>query len=129
MAPETVQRIEAARPEVATEALTDAIADLVAAATKLGQALHPRRADNLADLVRISGDVPRDIVQKFSPNRISRMPVARDDGASDQASHTPAPTPAVASILPQHRSHRCRRKLHSPLIQEAEFGQLCGNFA
>jgi Fic family protein len=54
MASETVQRIEPARPEEATEALTDAIADLVAAATKLGQALHPRTAANLADLVRIA---------------------------------------------------------------------------
>ena len=51
---ETVQRIEPARPDEPTEALSDAIADLVAAATKLGQALHPRTAANLADLVRIA---------------------------------------------------------------------------
>ena len=46
---ETAQRIEPARPEEATEALTDAVADLVAAATRLAQSLHPRSAANLAD--------------------------------------------------------------------------------
>lgn len=51
---ETVQRIEPARPEEAAEAMTDVIADLVAAATGLGRALHPRTAANLADLVRIA---------------------------------------------------------------------------
>ena len=35
---ETVRRIEPARPEQATEAVTDAIADLVGAATKLALA-------------------------------------------------------------------------------------------
>lgn len=48
------QRIEPARPEEATEALTDAIADLVTAATRLGEAIHPRTAANLAGLVRIA---------------------------------------------------------------------------
>jgi Fic family protein len=51
---ESVQRIEPTRPEEASEAMTDVIADLVAAASKLGQAFHPRSASNLADLVRIT---------------------------------------------------------------------------
>jgi|SRR5579883_631469 len=51
---ETVQRIEPARPEELSEELTDALADLVSAATKLGQALHPKTAANLASLVRIA---------------------------------------------------------------------------
>lgn len=63
MATETVQRIEPARPEEATEALTDAIADLVAAATKLGQALHPRTAANLADLVRIANTYYSNLIE------------------------------------------------------------------
>ncbi|HLH49461.1 MAG TPA: Fic family protein [Roseiarcus sp.] len=37
-----------------SEELTDALADLVSAATKLGQALHPKTAANLASLVRIA---------------------------------------------------------------------------
>src|SRR5579875_2738662 len=63
MEPETVQRIEPARPEEATEALTDAIADLVAAAIKLGQALHPRTAANLADLVRIANTYYSNLIE------------------------------------------------------------------
>jgi Fic family protein len=54
MAMETVQRIEPARPEEANEAIADVIADVVAAATKLGQAFHPRTAANIAGLVRIA---------------------------------------------------------------------------
>ena len=44
MAIETVQRIEPTRLEEASEAMTDVIADLAAAASKLGQAFHPRTA-------------------------------------------------------------------------------------
>ncbi|HEY7763389.1 MAG TPA: Fic family protein [Aestuariivirgaceae bacterium] len=63
MSIETVQRIEPTRPEEATEALTDAIADLVAAAAKLGQALHPRTAANLADLVRIANTYYSNLIE------------------------------------------------------------------
>jgi hypothetical protein len=51
---EDVQRIEPAWIEEVSGAMTDVIADLVAAATKLDQAFHPRTASNLADLVRIA---------------------------------------------------------------------------
>lgn len=47
------QRIEPARLESQTEALSDVVAELVAAATRLGHGLHPRTAANLAVLVRI----------------------------------------------------------------------------
>jgi len=63
MALETVQRIEPTRPEETTEALTDAIADLVAAATMLGQALRPRTAANLADLVRIANTYYSNLIE------------------------------------------------------------------
>src|SRR5215204_5796788 len=63
MALETVQRIEPTRPEETTEALTDAIADLVAAATMLGQALRPRTAANLADLVRITNTYYSNLIE------------------------------------------------------------------
>jgi Fic family protein len=63
MALETVQRIEPARPEEANEALTDAIADLVAAAARLGRALHPRTAANLADLVRIANTYYSNLIE------------------------------------------------------------------
>ena len=50
---ESVQRIEPARLENPSEAISDAVAELAAAAATLGNALHPRTAANLADLVRI----------------------------------------------------------------------------
>ena len=63
MAIETVQRIEPARPEEASEAMTDVIADLAAAAGKLGQAFHPRTAANLADLVRIANTYYSNLIE------------------------------------------------------------------
>src|ERR1700752_4673162 len=60
---ETAQRIEPARPDEPTEAISDAIADLVAAATKLGEALHPRTAANLADLVRIANTYYSNLIE------------------------------------------------------------------
>lgn len=63
MAIETAQRIEPARPEGANEAMTDVIADLAAAASKLGQAFHPRTATNLADLVRIANTYYSNLIE------------------------------------------------------------------
>jgi Fic family protein len=53
MSPETPSRIEPARLEEPTGPIADAIAELAASAATLGNALHPRTAGNLADLVRI----------------------------------------------------------------------------
>ena len=50
---EVPQRIEPARLEEPSEAISDVIAELSATAATLGQALHPRTAANLAALVRI----------------------------------------------------------------------------
>ena len=51
--PESPNRIEPARLEVAPEAITDVLAELAAAAATLGDKLHPHTAANLAALVRI----------------------------------------------------------------------------
>src|SRR4051794_37515578 len=71
---ENVQRIEPTRPEEASEALTDTIADLVAAATRLEQALHPRTAANLADLMRIANTFYSNLIEGHNtrPNDIER---------------------------------------------------------
>jgi len=54
MAPSaTVQRIEPARLEEPTEAITDVVAELAAATAALERALHSRTAANLAALVRV----------------------------------------------------------------------------
>src|SRR6266545_4320621 len=50
---ESVLRIEPARLEDPSEAISDVVAELAAASATLGRALHPRTAANLADLVRI----------------------------------------------------------------------------
>jgi Fic family protein len=50
---EAPTRIEPARVDEPTEAITDVIADLSATSATLGRALHPRTAANLADVVRI----------------------------------------------------------------------------
>jgi Fic family protein len=50
---ESVQRIEPARLEQASEAISDVVADLATATAKLGHGLNPRTAANLAALVRI----------------------------------------------------------------------------
>jgi Fic family protein len=52
-ATETPQRIEPARLEEPSEAISDAVAELSALSATLGKALHPRTAANLADIVRI----------------------------------------------------------------------------
>src|SRR6202795_3885386 len=49
----TPQRIEPARLEEPSAAITDAVAELSAASATLGKALHPLTAANLADLVRV----------------------------------------------------------------------------
>jgi Fic family protein len=50
---EAPSRIEPARLEEPTEAITDVVAELSAAAAVLARALHPRTASNLAALVRL----------------------------------------------------------------------------
>ncbi len=50
---ESVQRIEPARLEEISEAITDTVAELSAASSKLANALNPHTASNLARLVRI----------------------------------------------------------------------------
>ncbi|MGH8169507.1 MAG: Fic family protein [Steroidobacteraceae bacterium] len=50
---ESVQRIEPARLEETEEAIGDVVAELSAASATLGNALHPRTAAHLAELVRI----------------------------------------------------------------------------
>ena len=60
---EAVQRIEPAWVEDVSGAMTDVIADLIAAATKLDQAFHPRTAANLADLVRIANTYYSNLIE------------------------------------------------------------------
>src|SRR2546421_5599390 len=84
---ETVERIEPARLEDLSEAISDVVAELSAAAAKLGHALNPRTAANLAELVRIMNtyysnlieghdtrprDIERAMAGEFDKNRRRR---------------------------------------------------------
>jgi Fic family protein len=60
---ESVDRIEPARLEDVPEAVSDAIAELAAASAKLGHALHPRTASNLAALVRIMNSYYSNLIE------------------------------------------------------------------
>jgi hypothetical protein len=50
---ETAHRIEPTRLENPSEVVADLVAELSASSAKLGRSLHPRTAENLAELVRI----------------------------------------------------------------------------
>src|SRR5258708_10267948 len=60
---ECVDRIEPARLEDVPEALSDAVAELAAAAATLGHSLHSRTASNLAALVRIMNSYYSNLIE------------------------------------------------------------------
>ena len=85
---ETPQRIEPARLEEMPETISDAIAELVAASTRLAHALHPQTAASLSALVRIMNSYysnlieghntrPRDI-ERAVAGTLDRNPERRD---------------------------------------------------
>lgn len=60
---ETPQRIEPARLEDVPEAVSDLVAELATAATKLETALHPKTAASLAHLVRIMNSYYSNLIE------------------------------------------------------------------
>src|SRR5438552_1996487 len=79
---ETVLRIEPARLEEASEAVSDVIAELSAASATLGKALHPKTAANLADLVRIMNTYYSNLIEGHNtrPRDIERALAGDFDG-------------------------------------------------
>jgi Fic family protein len=71
---ETVERIEPARLEELSEAVSDVVAELSAAAAKLGHALNPQTAANLAGLVRIMNTYYSNLIEGHNtrPRDIAR---------------------------------------------------------
>jgi Fic family protein len=71
---ESVQRIEPARVEEVAEIITDVVAELSAAAAKLGHTLHPHTATNLAGIVRIMNTYYSNLIEGHStrPRDIAR---------------------------------------------------------
>src|SRR6202795_5292243 len=81
----TPQRIEPARLEEPSAAITDAVAELSAASATLGKALHPLTAANLADLVRVMNTYYSNLIEGHDtrPRDIERAlagELDRDEG-------------------------------------------------
>jgi Fic family protein len=78
---ETPQRIEPGRLDEPTVAVTDAVAELVAAAATLGKALHPKTAANLASLVRVMNTYYSNLIEGHHtrPRDIQRALVGQLD--------------------------------------------------
>jgi Fic family protein len=83
---ESVQRIEPARLEEVPEAISDVVAELAAASAKLGHALHPRAAANLAGLVRIMNTYYSNLIEGHNtrPSDIERALAGKFDKDRDR---------------------------------------------
>jgi len=83
---ESVQRIEPTRLEDIPESLSDAVAELAAAAAKLGQTLHPRTAGNLATLVRIMNSYYSNLIEGHNtrPRDIERALAGQFDNNKER---------------------------------------------
>lgn len=129
---ETPQRIEPARLEDTPEVISDLIAELAAATAKLGAALHPQTAANLAQLVRvmnsyysnlIEGHVtrPKDIVRalegKLDDNRERRN--LQMEAAAHVRLQAEIDAKAAANELPEPASSDFIRWLHREFYKDA----------
>jgi Fic family protein len=83
---ESVQRIEPVRVEEVAETVTDVVAELSAAAAKLGHALRPRTATNLAGIVRIMNTYYSNLIEGHStrPRDIARALAGDLDNDNDR---------------------------------------------
>src|SRR6266481_6372397 len=83
---ETVERIEPARLEDLSEAISDVVAELSAAAAKLGHALNPQTAANLAGLVRIMNTYYSNLIEGHNtrPRDIARAIDGKLDKDNDR---------------------------------------------
>jgi len=84
---ESVHRIEPARLEEVPEAISNVVAELSAASAKLGHALHPRTAANLARLVRIMNSYYSNLIEGHNtrPKDIERALAGQFD--QDEGRH------------------------------------------
>jgi len=129
---ESVQRIEPARLDEIPEALSDAIAELAAASAKLGHALNPRTAANLASLVRIMNTYYSNLIEGHNtrPKDIERAlggDFDEDEGRRDlqreAATHVRVQEEidrmAADGSLPEPASSDFIRQLHREFYHDA----------
>src|SRR5438552_5286328 len=129
---ETVLRIEPARLEEASEAVSDVIAELSAASATLGKALHPKTAANLADLVRIMNTYYSNLIEGHNtrPRDIERALAGELDRDEDRrnlqleaAGHVRVQAEvdrmAAAGTLPEPASPEFIQWLHREFYRDA----------
>ncbi|MGB8841031.1 MAG: Fic family protein [Aliidongia sp.] len=83
---ETATRIEPARLEEIPEVISDAVAEVVAASVKLGHALNPHTASNLASLVRIMNSYYSNLIEGHNtrPRDIERALAGQFDASEER---------------------------------------------
>ena len=129
---ETPERIEPARLEDVPEAVSDAIAELSAAAAKLERGLNPETAANLADLVRLMNTYYSNLIEGHNtrPRDIARALAGDLDKDKDRrnlqleaAAHMRVQTAvdrmAAEDRLPEPASADFIRWLHREFYRDA----------
>ncbi len=129
---ETPQRIEPARLEEPSMAVSDAVAELSAAAATLGTALHPRTAANLAALVRVMNtyysnlieghhtrprDIQRALEGQFDQNEKRRN--FQIEAAAHVRVQAEIDRQAAEGTLPEPASMEFARWLHREFYKDA----------
>jgi Fic family protein len=129
---ETTYRIEPTRLEEASEAISDVVAELSAAAATLGKALHPKTAANLAELVRIMNTYysnlieghhtrPRDIQRALagSFDKDERRRHLQLEAAAHVRIQAEIDRQAADNVLPEPASTEFIRHLHREFYKDA----------
>jgi Fic family protein len=129
---ETPQRIEPARLEQAPDDISNVVAELAAASAKLGHALNPRTAENLAALVRIMNTYYSNLIEGHNtrPKDIERALAGEFDNDQarrnlqiEAAAHVRVQTEvdrmAAQSWLPEPASADFIRWLHREFYRDA----------
>ena len=133
MTAESPQRIEPARLEEPSEAITDLVAELAAASATLGHALNPRTAANLAGLVRIMNTYYSNLIEGHNtlPSDIERALAGNFEGEQrrnlqvEAAAHVRLQAEidrmAAENVLAEPASPQFIRWLHSEFYRDAKF--------
>lgn len=134
---ESPQRIEPARIENPPEQLADLTAELSAASARLGRALHPHTAANLADVVRIMNTYYSNLIEGHDtrPRDIERALAGefdRDEGRRnlqvEAAAHVRVQSEVdrlgAESVLPEPASPDFIRWLHREFYRDAPAAML-----
>ena len=132
MTAESPHRIEPARLEEPSEAITDLVAELAAASATLGHALNPRTAANLAGLVRIMNTYYSNLIEGHNtrPSDIERALAGNFEGDRQRrnlkveaAAHVRLQAEidrmAAENVLAEPASPQFIRWLHSEFYRDA----------